>query len=233
MGTFAVLMLATPVFGFSLSLDPGLQPASVAQTVQVHAALQEPLALATEEIVKKPLTAAELIQKRERLGKIHKYLGIATWGAMTVTLVTGYIQYHNKYGFFAGQGDNPCVKGKAIFGQKQCRGQPVFHLTTSALTGALYFSTFALSFTMPDPLKVSEGNSRLAKRLRLHKTLRWVHFAGMLAQIGLGAITANSERFGLDRANDYKALRALSTVHLATGILTYGALTWSGALMTF
>jgi hypothetical protein len=66
----------------------------------------------------------------------------------------------------------------------------------------------------------------------MHKLLRWVHFGGMLAQIALGIVIAN-DIGGLDRANDYDTLQTLATVHLATGVITYGALTWAGALMTF
>ena len=66
----------------------------------------------------------------------------------------------------------------------------------------------------------------------MHKLLRWVHFGGMVAQILLGMAMSNGV-LGLDRANDYGTLRTLATVHLATGLITYGALTWAGALMTF
>jgi hypothetical protein len=37
--------------------------------------------------------------------------------------------------------------------------------------------------------------------------------------------------FGLDRANDYGTMQALATVHMATGLVTYGTLTWAGARM--
>jgi hypothetical protein len=51
----------------------------------------------------------------------------------------------------------------------------------------------------------------------------------MVAQIALGIVIANTG----DRANDYGTLQALATAHLAAGVITYGALTWAGALMTF
>jgi hypothetical protein len=110
---------------------------------------------------------------------------------------------------------------------------PTAHATLIALTGASYFTTFGLSFAMPDPLGVSEGDGQFAKRLRTHKVLRWVTFAGMLTQIVLGIASANSEWFGLDRANDYKAVRGLATAHLAVSLVTYGAMTWAGAIMIF
>ena len=55
----------------------------------------------------------------------------------------------------------------------------------------------------------------------------------MLTQIGLGIVSATSEWFGLDRANDYKALRGIATAHMAVSLVTYGALTWAGAIMIF
>ena len=232
MGPITALLVATPIFGLSLQVQPDFAPATAFHDMQVYTALREAVAEVKAD-KDRPPTTAELLERREKLGQVHRYLGIATWAAMTLTMATGFIQYYNQYGFFAGQGDNPCVKGKAIFGQKQCRGQPVFHLTTSALTGALYFATFGLSFAMPDPLNVSEGKSKFSKKLRTHKTLRWVHFSGMLAQILLGVVAANSQRFGLDRANDYKTLQILSTVHFATGLVTYTAMTWAGALLAF
>jgi hypothetical protein len=86
---------------------------------------------------------------------------------------------------------------------------------------------------MPDPLKVSEGNSDFARKLRTHKVLRWVTFAGMVAQIGLGIVAANNDWFNIDRANNYNALRGIATAHLAVSLMTYGAMTWAGAIMVF
>lgn len=176
---------------------------------------------------------AEQVKTRSSLSDIHRVMGIATWGAMTGTLVLGTIQYYNLYGFGAGIGSNPCVEGTAVFGQDQCSGTPWLHLGGGLLTAGLYSTTFALSLAMPDPNNLAEGKGAFADKLRLHKTLRWVHFAGMIAQMGLGFLIANSEVIGLDRANDYGALQALSTVHLGIGLVTWGAMTWAGALFTF
>ncbi len=152
---------------------------------------------------------------------------------MTLSVVSGIIQFYNQYGWWQSQATNPCVKGTAIFTQKACSGVPTAHLVLNVTTSAAYFTTFGLSFAMPDPLKVSEGNSDFARKLRTHKVLRWVTFAGMIAQIGLGIAAANSEWFGLDRANDYSTLRGIATAHLAVSLFTYGAMTWAGAIMIF
>lgn len=148
-------------------------------------------------------------------------------------MASGFVQFYNQYGWWASQADNPCVQGTAWPSQNQCSGVPTGHLTLTVLTSAAFFTTWGLSLALPDPLKVSEGDSRFAKRLRAHKALSWVSFAGFITQIALGVVIANSERFGLDRANDYETLRAIATAHLAVGLVTYGSLTAQGALMVF
>jgi hypothetical protein len=230
MATLTALMLATPLFGLTLHIDPALldapalavDPGSVL-AVDVSTALEEP---------KQP-TTADLIRKRNKIKKVHKGFGLATWSLMTLSVVSGFIQFHNQYGWWQSQSTNPCVQGTAVFSQKACSGVPVAHVTLIAATSAAYFTTFGLSFAMPDPLKVSEGDSAFARKLRAHKALRWVTLAGMLAQIGLGIVSANGQWFGLDRANDYNALRGIATAHLAVSLMTYGALTGAGVIMLF
>ena len=230
MGTLTALMLTAPLFGMTLHIDASMLEApavlvdpGVVLAVEVSTELEEP---------KEP-TTAELIKKRNKIKKVHKWFGISTWSLMTLSVVSGFIQFHNQYGWWQSQATNPCVQGSAIFTQDACSGVPIAHATLIAVTSAAYFTTFGLSFAMPDPLGVSEGNSDFARKLRTHKVLRWVTFAGMLAQIGLGIMSANSEWFGLDRANDYKALRGLATAHMAVSLVTYGAMTWAGAIMIF
>ena len=125
-------------------------------------------------------------------------MGIATWAAMTVTMVSGYIQYHNKYGFFAGSGKQPLRYGRCDLRPETMPGaaQIPSHDQPRSRVRSI-FRRLRLSFAMPDPLKVSEGKGAFAKKVRMHKILRWVHFGGMISQILLGAISANSERFGL------------------------------------
>jgi len=255
MSLAAVVLLATPLFGLTLEA-PLLDPAA---DLPMLAAVQLDLSGEAElsggededEADVSPESAAEAGEHDSRaekddaeddykeqtsyrndLIKLHRPLGIATWASMTVTLGMGFIQYYNLYGFFAGQGDNPCVKGDAIFGQNSCTGRPWPHTLSAGLTTGLYTSTFIISILMPDPDDLATGPGEFASTLRLHKFLRWVHLGGMISQVVLGVIMGTG-MLGLDRANDYDTLQALGTVHMATGIITYGSLTWAGALMTF
>ena len=270
MPSLAVLLVATPVFGFTLappsaSIEPiaalGTSASTVADLRVVGPAAlfvispqddetaggagddaaEDDGADATEsdsdqaagqdDDAEQAAYLAE-VKKRNSLIKLHRPLGLATWAAMTATIALGTIQYYNLYGFFAGRGDNPCVQGDAIFGQDQCSGAPWPHRIGWITTSALYTATFTVSLMMPDPDDLSSTKGEFGDTLRMHKLLRWVHFSGMLAQLALGIIISQGA-FGLDRANDYDTLQKLATVHLASGLITYGALTWAGALMTF
>ena len=55
---------------------------------------------------------------------------------------------------------------------------------------------------------------------------------GMLAQMFLGLAVANNW-FGIDRANNYDAMMAISTVHNVIGLGTFAAMTAAGAIMIF
>jgi hypothetical protein len=263
MTSLAALLLASPVFGLSLNppsaqplVDPALYAAVAADLRAATPALlqagegaaeddeagsgseAEPAkdeAKASKDSSSDSLNKQEYkaeVKRRQSLIKVHRPLGLATWGAMTVTVALGIIQYYNLYGFFSDQGSNPCVKGTAVFGQGQCSGTPWPHAIAAGVTTGLYAATFTVSLMMPDPDDLAHAPGKFGDTLRLHKLLRWVHFGGMVAQILLGIAMSNGV-FGLDRANNYGTLQTLATIHLATGIVTYGALSWAGALMTF
>jgi hypothetical protein len=239
MPSLAVLLVATPVFGLSLQ-PPTIEPiagiAGIAVVADLHAmgpaAIDDAAPAEDEGGGDDQAQYLADVKRRNALTKVHRPLGLATWAAMTATLALGIIQYYNLYGFFADQGDNPCVTGDAIFGQDQCTGAPWPHRIGWITTTALYSATFTVSLMMPDPDDLADTKGEFGDTLRMHKLLRWVHFGGMLAQLALGLIVSQN-LFGLDRANDYGALQTLATVHMASGIVTYGALTWAGALMTF
>ncbi|MCA9608388.1 MAG: hypothetical protein KC619_22420 [Myxococcales bacterium] len=201
---------------------------------EVEAPAEEPAAPSAEAAARAASNAEYAAQLRQRadLMPVHRAFGIATWVSMLATVTLGMFQYYNLYGFFGGVEDSGCVRGDAIFGQDQCWGQPWVHRVSWISTSALYATTFTLSFLMPDPDHLDQGDSDYANNLRIHKALRWGHFAGMLAQVFLG-LAISQNWFGLDRANDFGALQALATVHQVVGLATFGTLTAAGVMMLF
>ena len=235
MGPLTALVLVTPIFGLSLT-PPAFEPlpSSVAPLAQVaelggKGDADESASEADEPQQDKSVYLAQL-RKRARLAKVHRTLGITTWALTGLAVVAGVIQWRNLYA--GDEATNPCVEGRAWLGQGQCSGQPWFHMLTGFAAGAAYFSTLGLAFAMPDPDHAAQGKSKYAKTLRTHKALRWVHLTGMVAQMVIGIVIANPRiNSGLDRANDYGTLRALSLVHLSMGFVTLGALSWAGTIM--
>lgn len=257
MGPLTALLLATPIFGLSLT-PPKLEalPINAAPMAQFESELSGEAELGEdgeasgdaeatvdededESSAKGPRrdepklskeAYKDQVRKRARLAKIHRTLGITTWALTGLAVVSGTIQWRNLY---AGKiGDNPCVTGNAWLGQGQCSGTPWFHALTGFGTGAAYFSTLSLAIAMPDPDHADKGDSSYAKNIRTHKILRWVHLTGMVAQIALGTFMANDGlNGGLNRAENYDKLRTLSLVHLGLGYVTFGALSWAGYIM--
>lgn len=179
--------------------------------------------------------AAQLAQ-RSQIRDVHRAFGIATWFSMAGTLILGGMQLHDDYGPFAsGQADTPCTRGElglpgGAYLQEYCYDAvPVPHLVSAALTSALYYTTFALSFFMPDPLGSADSPGWGGERLRIHKTLRWLHFAGMVITSIFGAVTANLSPTDVSFADR----QALAITHFGLGLTTYGLLTAAAAVMVF
>ena len=260
MGPLTALVLATPIFGLSLT-PPQLEalPTAAAPIAQFHAKLvtaddldeetqseveevqegdAEGQRSAEEEAAQRAASATDndqavyrdQLRKRSRLAKIHRTLGITTWALTGLAVISGTIQWRNLYK--GNLGSNPCVRGEAWLGQSQCQDFPWFHGLSAFAAGGAYFSTLGLAIAMPDPDNASKGNSEYARNLRTHKILRWVHLTGMVAQMVLGIVIANPKiSGGLDRANDYDKMKKLSIAHLSVGYVTFGALSWAGWLL--
>ncbi len=268
MNGLALMVLATPLFGFTLappaaelgSLDLSASDAAtlsgaplgalpVPSLLEVAAAepdddADETSSRAAPErsepgtpvdddgLTEEDRRYAADVRTRAELAPIHRAFGIATWGAMTITTILGFIQYYNLYGVAGTPREGtPCVTGNAVFGQDQCYGTPWPDLIAAMTTTALYTVTFSLSLIMPDPNDVSSGPGEFAERLRVHEVLRWIHLVGMVAQTFLGLGVANG-LFG-DRANDYGTLEVVAAIHQAVGWTTWGALTAAAAVMIF
>jgi len=243
MPLLAPLLIATPVLGSPLhaSSIPSAAWLAPGSVIEIGAALPVPglLQLAPPPAPEAPDRTdadrryAEAIRRRTETGQIHRTVGILTWASMTVTVALGLVQYYNLYGFGDGQDANPCATGRALFGQDQCWGTPWPHLTSAAITTALYSATLSMSIALllNDPNEVLTGRGAYSDRMRAHALLALVHVAGMVAQTFLGIGLANGW-FG-DRANDYSDLQALATVHQVIGWTTWAALGAAGAIMLF
>jgi len=234
MSLAAALALATPIFGMQLSIDPAFATGPSMSGAQVAGpaitALPAPVPDDESGSASSGPSVGEQMAQRNNIRGIHRILGITTWASMTLTVALGWLQYANLYGPFQSAENTRCVQGNAFFGQNSCIRQPLPHLISSTVTATLYTATFALSLMMPDPLNIAEQDTDAGRTLRRHKRLRWVHTFGMVAQMLLGVVIANADRFGLDRANDYAALNTLSTVHMLIGMTTYATMTWAGVL---
>jgi hypothetical protein len=238
MGPLTALVLATPIFGFSLA-PPDLsalpQAALPAAQVEAAASLEASAEAESAGPSAAPVdqaTYVKQLRKRAKIAKVHRTLGITTWAATLLAVAGGTVQYRNLYGapFATDLADTPCVQGNAWPNQEQCYGAPLFHAITGFTAGGLYFTTMSLAIAMPDPDHADQGNSKFAKNVRTHKILRWVHLTGMVTQMVLGIVMANPG-IGLNRSEDYDTLKKLSGVHLASGYITLGALTWAGTIM--
>lgn len=224
---------ATPDAAETTATDAAADMAEPAAEAPAQAPSPEEAAASTQAHGENDLAnVGEQLRQRQEIASVHRAFGIATWASMLVTEVLGLIQYNNLYGWFGSLEDTPCVQGTAVFGQDQCWGAPWPHLIAAMTTTALYATTFALSFAMPDPLGADEGDSAFANKLRIHETLRWIHLGGMIAQVLLG-FAMGGNWFGLERANDFGAMQALATVHEIIGLGTFGVLTAAGAIMLF
>ena len=81
------------------------------------------------------------------------------------------------------------------------------------------------------------GDDPASGRLRLHKSLAWVHGAGMILLPLLGVLAANPQMLGLDPSTDPGTVRdfqsAMRSVHTIVGYTTFAAFSFSAALELF
>lgn len=178
----------------------------------------------------------DLLRQRRRLTQIHRPLGIATWSSLLVTTTLGTIAAINQRTIF-GQG-NCAMTGEGVLGRFGCEGLSPLHGLSAFVTVSLYATTGIFALSMPDPERVTSHDDRRGARLRLHRAMAWVHFAGMVLQPILGMLSAFPGMIGLtvdptapideitrasERIQEYQAV--MRTVHLGVGYITLAALT--------
>lgn len=165
--------------------------------------------------------ARYVLRRRASLLRTHRIFGIAAWSSMLVTEVLGTMLAINRPTSF---GDGVCASDPSAFG---CGSNLLgtLHQASSFVTVGLYTTAGILAVAAPDPDNASVGTDRASSTLRLHKTLAWVHGAGMILMPILGIIGAN--------VTDADAGRVFRTVHAGVGYVTFAALSWAMYLELF
>jgi hypothetical protein len=171
------------------------------------------------------------IMQRAYFTPIHKWLGIATWGANTLYLAIDVITYRDRYGGGGSHADTPCLRGDAVFGPRQCFGAPNAQVASSLIKTGLYLSSVVTSFLLPDPVGLDRGRGHRARHLRMHKRLRWVVFGAFLSRFLISVVAIHPGLFGLDRDDDFHTIRAFARTELVLAGIAYGSLTASGAVV--
>ncbi|TAK23637.1 MAG: hypothetical protein EPO40_26375 [Myxococcaceae bacterium] len=165
--------------------------------------------------------ARYVMRRRSSLLRTHRAFGIAAWSSLLVTEALGTILAINRPTWF---GDGACATDPSAFG---CGSGTMgaLHLASSFLTTGLYATAGILAIAAPDPDNASVGDDRASSTLRLHKTLAWVHGAGMILMPILGILGS--------RVSDPEVGRAFRTVHTGVGYATFAALSWAMYLELF
>lgn len=166
---------------------------------------------------RRPSELGAQLRERQRLRPWHVGFGIATNIASSTTVVLGYLQYHDRFGFGAAQNDTPCARGAPILGTDLCAGIAWPHAIAAAALTTLASATFIIAAFMPDPLDAASGRGAFPALLSAHRALRWVVAGLILAQAIFGGIIANID-------TDYGTAQALAGAHLATGTVTGAAM---------
>lgn len=180
--------------------------------------------------------ARYLLRRRERNLRVHRGFALAAWGGLAVTEVLGTILAINK-ATWAGNGNCASPEG-GIGGAFGCgTGLVALHETFAFITTGLYTTAGVIAATAPDPDNAASGDDPASRRLALHKTLAWVHGAGMVLLPILGILAASPQIVGLDPATDPSGVRnfqtALRSVHAIVGYTTFATFSVSAALELF
>ncbi len=173
--------------------------------------------------------ARYVIRRRATLLRTHRAFGIAAWGTMVATEVLGTMLAVARPTWF---GDGTCAGGGGGF---ECgAAMTPIHETLAFLTTGLYTTAGILAIAAPDPDGASVGSDRAARTLRLHKTLAWVHGAGMVLLPLLGIVAAAPSIVGAQDSHTQDVVaRTFRTVHTVVGYTTFAALSWSMYLELF
>lgn len=169
-----------------------------------------------------------VMRNRETTLRTHRAFAIAAWSTMLVTEALGTIQMINQDTWF-GRGN--CASDPRAFACQNYSLVQSLHETFAFVTTGLYTTAGVLAVAAPDPENASVGQGGAESRLRLHKTLAYIHGAGMIILPILGILSIHPEIFGIND-NDARAdfTRATRTVHSILGYATFATFTAAGIL---
>ncbi len=172
--------------------------------------------------------ARTVLRHRERSLRTHRAFGIAAWSSLLVTEVLGTIQLVNQDSWF---GRGACANDPGAFGCRQSSLITGLHEGFAFTTVGLYVTAGVIAAAAADPEHAAEGDGAAQRRLRLHKTLAWIHGAGMVLLPILGIISAYPQILGAT-TNEARADvgRAMRSLHAIVGYTTFTAFTIAAAI---
>lgn len=224
---------ARPTVGASAQVAPlaVAQPAPPAQATAAQASAEPPpeqCDVECEDARAGQRAARYVMRNRESTLRTHRAFAIAAWSTMLVTEALGTIQMINQDTWF-GRGN--CASDPRAFACQQYSLVQSLHETFAFVTTGLYTTAGVLAVAAPDPENASVGQGGAESRLRLHKTLAYIHGAGMIILPILGILSIHPEIFGIND-NDARAdfTRATRTVHSILGYATFATFTAAGIL---
>ncbi|MEZ4394508.1 MAG: hypothetical protein R3A48_25835 [Polyangiales bacterium] len=206
---------------------PAQPPAPVAAPTPPPAA-DDACAADREACQESEQIARNVLRHRERSLRTHRAFGIAAWSSMLVTEILGTIQIVNQDSWF---GRGACASNPDAFGCRQSSLITGLHEGFAFTTVGLYLTAGIIGASAADPERASEGDGAAQRRLRLHKTLAWIHGAGMVLLPLLGVISAYPQIVGAT-SNEARADvgRAMRTLHAIVGYSTFTAFTIAAAI---
>lgn len=148
------------------------------------------------------------LKVRRAMLTVHQLGGYVTLGLLIPTIIQGQRDLQNW---------NDATNGVRPFS----RGLNRTHKLLGELTFASYMTTASFALFSPPPLIRRDDWDTV----KLHKTLAWIHFTGMIALPILGSMAYH--------ASSVKEAKTLRTIHQITGYTTAAAFSISMIVLTF
>lgn len=214
MNPLAALLLATPVWGFSLT-----PPVLAAPDLDLDTAAQVRTVVAETEVTMSSPADIAAEARNNHIMNWNRALQVSTTLAMAVTGALGFVQFHDEYGFHDEYSETNCGRGQGDPVFAYCgESTPVPHLIGAATSAVGLISSVAVS-TQVDFDRAARRDSDW----RIYETTRWVALGLGLAQAVGGALLANAQRAGvLSYEDDFDLMQGVAVAHMALGAANVG-----------